>query len=103
MATVYRTTVWQSSENVSLHRDTGETVVVEGDIFVRLAHGTMVPMDLRWQYDARSADLQALPDLERRAAELKSAIDSITKNRPLPAAAAAHGQAAGRAHAEVAT
>lgn len=101
MAKVFRTTVWQSSETVSIHRDTGETVVVEGDVFVRLPHGTMIPMDIRWQYDERSADLQALPDLERRAADVRRLIEAM--RRPLPAEAAAHGLAAGRAQAGVAT
>lgn len=102
MATVWRTNVRYSTFHgaLTLDRERGETVMVPPEMFVRLPHGTMLPLSDQWHYDQRSADLAVLPDLEARRGEIQALIDSI---RLLPAAAAAHGLAAGSAHAEVAT
>lgn len=101
MATMYRTTVCGSYSSIDVHRDEAETVIVEGMLFVRLPYGTMLPCDARWAATQAEADQIALPELERWRAAISSEIDAI-KNRPLPAAAATHDSAAGRAHAGVA-
>lgn len=102
MAAIFRTTVCGTYGGIQIYRDEGQTVLVDGEVFVRMQHGTIIPADAKWAPTQDAADRIALPELERWAAMLTLEITAI-KSRPLPAAAAAHDTAAGRAHAGVAT
>ena len=88
--------------NVTILRDYGESIIVDGERFVRMLGGSfMLGMTGEWHYSPREADLSALATLSR----LRGRVDDLvaTIQRPLPAADAAQVPASGRAHAGVAT
>jgi len=88
--------------NVSITREQGDAIIVDGERFVRLLGGSfMLGMTGEWHYSPREADLSVLATLH----SLRGRVDDLvaTIQRPLPAADAAQVPASGRAHAGVAT
>ena len=101
MAKVYRTSVFQyGGREPTIHRDTGETLLVEGEPFVRLAHSTLVPMGADWLHDQRAADCVAVNDLLVRRALIDALIDDLTA---VPGRSGCPHPAAGKAPPAVAT
>lgn len=73
MATVYRVSVLDRSKP-DLWTDTGETVVVEGEQFVRMQHGTIIPRDDKWHYSLEEAKRSVIPELKLRIDAIRQAI-----------------------------
>lgn len=97
MSTVYFTHVFPNGE---IYRFSGETVVVGDLTYVKRTHLNDLELADRFSPTAKAADQAAAIKVEMQIASLQ---DVLTKLRPLPAAAAAHSSAAGRAQAVVAT
>lgn len=97
MPTVYCTHVFPNGE---IYRFSGETIVVGDLTYVKRTHLNDLELADRFSPTAQAADQAAAIKVEMQIASLQ---DVLTKLRPLPAAAAAHPSAAGRAQAVVAT
>lgn len=97
MSTVYCTHVFQDGD---IYRISGETVVVDGTTYVKRPYANDLESADRFHPTQDMADQVAATKIHQQIARLN---DVLRKLRPLPAAAAAHSSAAGRAQAVVAT
>lgn len=104
MATMYRTSPIVDTLDCSVRfwRDSAETLIVGGDVFLRMRSGTLVPQSGEWRYTQAEADAAAIPKLTAYAVSIQQAIDTLTK-RPALAEADALVPSAGAAQAAVAT
>lgn len=59
----------------------GQMILVGGDAFVRLSHGTIVPMTEDWCDTKAEADWRVLPELAKRLDSLVRMIDQIRNPR----------------------
>jgi hypothetical protein len=101
MAQVFRT-VANNFPVTEFFRQTGQTVLVGDEVFVRADFGSLLEvMAGSWFYSREEADEDAAKTLEERRRRIDLLIAEL--RRPLPAAAAADSSAAGRAQAAVAT
>ena len=101
MAQVFRT-VANNFPLTEFFRQTGQTVLVGDEVFVRADFGSLLEvMAGSWFYTREEADEHAAKTLEERRRRIDLLISEL--RRPLPAVAAASSSAAGRAHAEVAS
>lgn len=101
MAQVFRT-VANNFPVTEFFRQTGQTVLVGDEVFVRADFGSLLEvMAGSWHYSREEADEAAAQTLEERRRRIDLLIAEL--RRPIPAVAAADSSAAGRAQAVVAT
>lgn len=101
MAQVFRT-VASNFPVTEYFRQTGQTVLVGEEVFVKADYGFVLEvMAGEWFFTREEADEAAAKTLEERRRRIDLLIKEL--RRPLPAVAAAESSAAGRAHAEVAS
>lgn len=98
MASVYRTYVFDDGR---VFKARGTTVAVDDRTYVKREYLDELHPSEGWMPTQEAADRVAAMAIEKKIAALQTVVAELT--RPLPAEAAAHVTAAGRAHAEVAT
>lgn len=73
MATVYRYTILHR-EKLKVYDDACETVLVEGQAYVRFTHGTMIPQDDSWHLSRDDAKNAVVARLRKDIADLNAQI-----------------------------
>lgn len=61
----------------SLYHDRGHMIVIEGEPFVRMSHGTIVRLTDDWADSQAEADRRVLPELAKRIDALVRVADEI--------------------------
>jgi hypothetical protein len=73
MATVYRYELL-NRERPRIYADTAETLIVEGQPYVRLRHGTMIPKAGNWHLSLDDAKQSVVAQLREQIEELNAQI-----------------------------